>query len=97
MIPGTTTKLSEELLASAATINPTKDLVILSGTTALVNITPHFGGGFSGILFIVPTNAAGVATSAAGNIAVVVTMPQFRPTMFVYSKLQNKWYPGPIS
>ena len=97
MIPGSTTKLSEETLASALTIYPSKDLVILTGTTAVATIAPRFGGGFSGILFIVPTNAAGVATTTADNIAVAVTMPQFRPTVFVWSKSQAKWYPGPIS
>jgi hypothetical protein len=97
MIPGFTTKLSEETLASAATIYPKKDLIILTGTTALATIVPAYGGGFSGVLFIVPTNAAGVATLTTDNIGVAVTMAQFRVTVLVWSKSQSKWYPGAIS
>ncbi len=96
MIPGLTTKISEEVIASAATINPTKDMILLSGSTALATITPHFGGGFSGILVIVPTDGT-VATLTSGNIAIVVTMPQNRATVFTFSKKNNVWYPGAIS
>jgi hypothetical protein len=96
MFPGLTTKLSEEVLASAATINPTKDLVRLTGTTSIATIIPHFGGGFSGILILVPT-AGAVATLTTGNIAVAVTMADLRATVLVYSKVADKWYPGAIS
>lgn len=96
MFPGLTTKLSEETLASATTINPTKDLVLLTGTTAVATITPHFGGGFSGVLFIVPIDG-NVATTTAGNISVVVTMPEDRVTVLVYSKTEGTWKPGAIS
>lgn len=96
MFPGLTTKLSEETLASATSINPTKDLVLLTGTTAVATITPHFGGGFSGVLFIVPIDG-NVATTTAGNISVVVTMPQDRVTVLVYSKTEGTWKPGAIS
>lgn len=97
MFPGSTTKLSEELIASATTIYPKADLIRLSGTTAVATIVPTFGGGFSGILFIVPITAGGVATTTAGNIAAVVTMPINQVTVLVYSKLTGKWYPGAIS
>lgn len=96
MIPGLTTKLSEETLASATSINPTKDLVLLSGSTALATIVPHFGGGFSGILVLVPLSSTiGLVTS--GNIAIAVTMAVGRATVLVYSKSQGVWYPGAIS
>lgn len=96
MIPGTTTKLSEETLASAATIEPKSDLVKLTGTTDLATIKPSFGGGFSGILFIVPLDGT-VTTTTTGNIPVAVVMPQNRVTVLVYSKKENKFYPGAIS
>ena len=96
MIPGLTTKLSEETLASAAAINPTKDMVYVTGTTSIATITPHFGGGFSGVLFVVPTDG-NVATLTTGNIAVAVTMPQNRVTVLTYSKKNDVWYPGAIS
>jgi len=96
MIPGTTTKLSEETIASAAAISPRADLVKLTGTTTIANIFGQFGGGFSGILMLVPLDGT-VATTTTGNIAVNVSMAQNRVTVLVYSKLQNAWYPGAIS
>lgn len=96
MIPGLTTKISEETLTAAATITPSKDLVKLLGTTSIATIVPNFGGGFSGVLFIVPTEGA-TATLTTGNIAVAVTMADLRATVLVYSKANDKWYPGAIS
>lgn len=96
MIPGFTTKLSESVVASAASISPKTDLVRVSGTTNIETITPNFGGGFSGILFVVPTDGV-VNTVTTGNILVAVAMAQNRVTVLVYSKVANKWYPGAIS
>ena len=96
MFPGTTTKLSEELLASAASISPKHDLVRLSGSTAIATINPSFGGGFSGILVLVPTDGTlGLLTT--GNIATAVTMAQNRATVLVYSQAAAVWNPGAIS
>lgn len=96
MFPGLTTKLSETLVASATTIDAKADIVRLTGTTAIATINPYFGGGFSGIVIIVPTGGA-VATTTAGNISAVVTMPDLRATVLVYSKEDGLWYPGAIS
>lgn len=96
MFPGLTTKLSEEILASAATITPKADLVRLTGTTAIATIVPNFGGGFSGILFLVPTGGA-VSTTTTGNIMNAVAMPDEQVTLLVYSKLEAKWHAGAIS
>jgi hypothetical protein len=96
MFTGLVSKFSEETLASAATITPTKDLVNVTGTTTIDTIVPPKNGGFSGFVVIVPT-AGTVATSTSGNIMVAVSMPINRPTLLVYSKSANKWYPGPIS
>ena len=96
MFPGTTTKLSEETIASAATVEVKADLVHLTGSTALATITPKFGGGFSGIVILVPTDGTlGLLTT--GNIAIAVTMAQNRATALVYSKSAGVWYPGAIS
>ncbi len=95
MIPGLTSKISEQLLTAAASISPKTDNVLLTGQTAIDTIIPPYAG-FSGVLFITPTGGA-VATTTAGNIAVVVTMADLRVTVLVYSKLNNKWYPGAIS
>ena len=96
MIPGITSKLSESSIASTTTITVKTDLVRISGNTAIATINDQFGGGFSGVLFIVPTTAS-IATTTAGNIAGVVTMVSNQVTVFVYSKGTGKWYPGAIS
>lgn len=96
MIPGITSKLSESLVASTTSIVVKTDLIRLSGSTAIATITDQFGGGFSGLLFIVPTTGT-IATTTAGNIASVVSMISNQVTVFVYSKANNKWYPGAIS
>lgn len=96
MIPGTTTKLSESVLAADTTIAPKTDLVRLTGTTAIATIIPAFGGGFSGVLFVVPTGG-NVATTTAGNIQVVQTMLNNQLTILVYSKLAGKWFPHALA
>lgn len=96
MFPGTTTKLSETLVASAATIDAKADLIRLSGSTAIATINPYYGGGFSGICILVPLDGTlGLLTT--GNIALAVTMPQNQATLLVYSKATGDWYPGAIS
>lgn len=96
MIPGTTTKLSEKTVASAATLQVDKDMILLTGTTAIETLVPHFGGGFSGIVIIVPTEGD-VATVTTGNISIAVTMADMRATVLTYSKQTDTWYPGAIS
>lgn len=98
MFEGTTTKISEEAasVASAATITVRKDFVRLSGSTAVATINGQFGGGFSGVLFLVPVDGTlGLLTT--GNIAAAVTMAQNQVCVLVYSKATGKWYPGAIS
>ena len=96
MFPGTTTKISESTVASAATIDVQSDLVHLTGATSVATIRPNFGGGFSGIIIIRPTDGT-VATLTTGNIAVAVSMAVDRATVLVYSKITETWYPGAIS
>lgn len=97
MIPGLTSKLSESTVASAATIEVKTDQVLVTGTTSIASIKPpHYGGGFSGFVIIVPTDG-NVATLTTGNIAVAVTMPQNRATLLTFSKKNGTWYPGAIS
>lgn len=95
MFPGLTTRISEETLASAATIEPKSDLVKLTGSTAVATINPSYAG-FSGILILTPTDGTlGLLTT--GNIAVAVTMAQNRATVLVYCASSGVWYPGAIS
>jgi hypothetical protein len=96
MIPGSTSKLTESVVASADVIYPKTDLILVSGTTGISTITPSFGGGFSGILFVVPTDG-NVATTTTGNVGVAVTMLQNKVTTLVYSKQNSKWYTHALS
>ena len=80
-------------IASAATIAPTKPITFISGTTAIVTITPpapiSTGGGT--IVFI-PT---GIFTwTAAGNIAVLGTAVVNRALSLTYDVTTTKWYPS---
>lgn len=91
MIPGTTSKCSESTLASAATISPKTDIVKVTGTTAINTIVPNFGGGFSGLLILIPDNAAGVTLGTTGNILVGIAAAQNRAVFLVYVKSLGKW------
>lgn len=96
MFPGLTTKCSEEILASAASISPKADIVRLTGTTTIATIVPTFGGGFGGVLFIVPTGG-NVQTTTTGNIMNAVTMVDEQVCVLVYIKSEAKWHAGAIS
>lgn len=96
MIPGTVSKLSRGVYASAATIEPKEELVKLTGSTAIATIVPPFGAGHNCILYLVPVDGTlGLLTT--GNIAVAVTMAQDRLTVLAYDYVSDKWYPGAIS
>jgi hypothetical protein len=95
MFPGLTTRISEQKLASAATLVPSADLVRLTGTTSIATIVPPYGGS-AGLVILAPLDG-NVATTTTGNIAVAVTIPQSRSAIMVYSAVDNKWYPGAIN
>ena len=102
MFPGLTTKLSEEIIALSTTITPKSDLVRVTNTavtTVLATIQPAFGGGFSGIIFLVNDSGAAMNLSTVGNIEVgsTRTIPDNFVNVLVFSKLSGKWYAGPIS
>jgi len=92
MFAGSTSKLSESTIASATTITPKTDIIHVTGTTPIVNINGSFGGGFSGILFIIPVGA--FTTTTAGNINNVSTAIVGQLMIMVYSKVDKKWYPS---
>lgn len=91
MIPGTTSKLSETTVASATSITAKSDIVLVTGTTAIATIVPSFGGGFSGFLVLIPTNAAGVTLNTAGNILVGIAAVQNRAVFMTFVKSLGKW------
>ena len=100
MIPGLTTKISEQDgFALATTIYPKTDLINVTDTTSttvVATIMPPYAG-FSGILIVVNTSGASLTTVTTGNIATAVTIGQNVATLLAYSKSDNKWYPGALA
>lgn len=94
MMPGLAGRAAEQAITTAATIAPTRDVVILSGTTSIATITPPPTGGISdNVLVLIPTGGD-VALLTTGNIAVAVTMTSLKSTWLIYSQSQSKWYPN---
>lgn len=82
-------------IASAATIAPTHLIHPVSGTAAIVDITPP-AADFSGMLILLST---GIWTwTAAGNIAVLgTTTAALGCVIFVYNPDTSKWYPSRVT
>ena len=80
-------------LASAATIQPTTPVAFVSGTTAVVTITPPpevaVGGGQ---ITIIPTGLW--STTTAGNIALATTAVVSKALILTYDAVTAKWYPS---
>lgn len=91
MIPGITSKLSESTVASAATIDAKSDVVLVTGTTQVDTIIPHYGGGFGGFLILIPVDGS-VVLSTAGNILVGITAVINRAVHLNYVKSTDSWY-----
>ena len=91
MIPGTTSKLSQSTVASAATVTAKSDIILVTGTTQIDTIRPNFGGGFSGFLVLIPVDGS-VVLSTSGNILVGITAVINRAVFLVYVKSTGKWY-----
>ena len=96
MIPGLMSALSESVVASTTTIAVNSDIVYLTGSTAVATITAPLRGGWSSLIFVVPTDHT-VATVTTGNISLALTMPQNQVTVMVWSFKNSKWYIGAIS
>lgn len=75
-------------------LNPTSDLIFVSGTSAIATITPPIPG-VSQVLFIVPTAAFTMTTT--GNIAVAATAVANKLIALVYVQSTAKWYPSTLS
>ena len=82
-------------IASAATIAPTHGIHRVTGTAAIVTITPPWPG-FSGSIELI---AMGIWTwTAAGNIAVLgTTTAAGRSIRFTYHAPSDKWYPSVVA
>lgn len=92
MFPGSTSKMSETTVASAAAIDVKSDIVVVTGTTQINTLRANFGGvGFSGAVTLVPTGGA-VILGTSGNILVGITMAVNRATTLIYVKSLGKWF-----
>jgi hypothetical protein len=78
-------------LASGATIAPTFGITPVSGSSAVLTITPPYAG-FQGQLILLPTGAWTTATTtkAADNIAIAFTAVANVPVVAVYDG--SLWY-----
>lgn len=80
-------------IASATTIAPTTQIVIISGTAAIDTITapsPISLGG--GQITLIPTGA--FTTTTAGNIALASTAVVSKALIMTYDATTTKWYPS---
>jgi len=99
MIPGTTSKMSEEGLSLTTTINPKSDMVIVTSTattTVVATIMPPYAG-FSGFMVLVNRSGANITTVTTGNILTAVTIGQNVATVLVYSKSLGKYVAGALA
>ncbi len=100
MFPGTTTKVSEATIALATTIAPRTDVVRVTDTTSttvVATMTPQFGGGDGGVIFLINESGNNITTVTTGNIKTAVTIGVNVAVVFIYSKYAAKWYPGALA
>jgi hypothetical protein len=94
MIPGYgSSRLKEEIVASAATIQLKADLIRLTGVTNVDNIFHPLQAGRNGLLIFVYTPDAGVTITAAGNVAVAQALVTNRLYAYCWSPQAAKWIP----
>lgn len=94
MIPGYgSSRMKEEVVASAATVILKSDLVRLTGTTQVDNMFSPVNMGRDALLVFIYTPDAGVTISAAGNVAVSQALVTNRLYAYAFSNLANKWIP----
>lgn len=94
MIPGYgSSRMREEIVASAASITLKGDLNRITGTTQIDNMFSPVNMGRDGVLVFVYTPDAGVTISAAGNVAVSQALITNRLYAYAFSNIAAKWIP----
>lgn len=99
MIPGLTTRISEEEVSLETTITPKSDLLRITSTTSttvLATIVPPFAG-FSGMHIISNESGASITTVTTGNIATAITIGVNVAVLVAFSKLRNKYIVGALA
>lgn len=90
MIPGTQSKCSESVVASATSIFVKTDQVRITGSTQIETIqSPLMGSGL--MVILMPVDGA-VVLGTSGNILVGITMAQNRAVWLIWNKTAGKWY-----
>jgi hypothetical protein len=89
MIPGLQSKLSEGIVASAATINIRTDIVSLTGSTQVNTILSPLMGS-STMCILVPVDGS-VILGTSGNILIGITAVINRAVWLVWNKRVGKW------
>ena len=95
MIPGSVSKLAEQVISLTATVKQQADIVRVSSTattTVLVTLTPAFGSGVSQKCWIVNSSGGAITATTAGNIATTVSIPNGNMCTFIFSKSSGKWH-----
>ena len=77
-------------VASAATVAPSTFMTLVTGTTAIVTITPPVTG--SHMLCLVFTAGTPTAFSVAGNVKNALAPTQNVPVFAVWNPTENKYY-----
>lgn len=98
MYPGVTTRLTSGSVASATSIVGDKDVLLVTGSTAIATIVPKSmnKSGQAQIIFLIPVDGT-IATTTADNIVAVQTMLQNRATCFIWVPSTSKWYPHALA
>lgn len=90
MIPGQQSKLSDGVVASAATITVLTDIVRVTGSTQIDTIfSPLMGS--SMLIVLIPVDGS-VVLGTGGNILVGITAVINRAVLMFWSKTTSKWY-----
>lgn len=90
MIPGTVSKLSESVVASADSIVVKTDMVRITGSTAINTIlSPLMGSGV--MVILIPVDGS-VVLGTSGNILIGITAVINRAVWLVWNKTAGKWY-----
>jgi hypothetical protein len=94
MIPGTISKLSEQIISLSNTVVQKTDVIRVSSTattTVIVTLTPPFPQN-NGICYLLNTSGAAITATTAGNFATTCSIPNLTTATFTYSKSTTKWY-----
>jgi len=90
MIPGTQSKLSESIVASADSIVVKTDINHITGSTTINTISSPLMSS-SMIIILIPVDGA-VTLGTSGNILVGIAMAVNRSVTMIWSKRVGKWY-----